>query len=76
MIKGDGSPLTLCVIPIRDNIDAALITIIIQHVECNLVNHLMFTMMDTVNVTSLNSQHSQFLYLFPGVNRVHLDSPS
>jgi hypothetical protein len=45
-------------------------------VECNQANHLMFTTMDTVNATSLSSKISQFQLLIPGLNTVHLDSPS
>jgi hypothetical protein len=76
MIKRDGSPLTTSAIAIRDSINAALNATLIQRVECNPANHLMFTTMDTVKATSLNSKISQFLHLIPGVTTVHLDSPS
>jgi hypothetical protein len=76
MIKRDGSPLTTSVIAIRDSINTALNATLIQRVECNPANHLMFTTMDTVKATSLNSKISQFLHLIPGVTTVHLDSPS
>jgi hypothetical protein len=36
----------------------------------------MFTTMDTVKASSLNSKISQFLQLIAGVTTVHLDSPS
>jgi hypothetical protein len=76
MIKRDGSPLTTSVITIGNSINTALNVTLIQRVECNPANHLMFTTMDTVKETSLNSKISQFLHLIPGVTRVHLDSPS
>jgi hypothetical protein len=76
MIKRDGSWLTSSVIANRDSINAALNATLIQRVECNSANHLMFTTMDTVKVTSLNSKISQFLHLIPGVTSVHLDSSS
>jgi hypothetical protein len=76
MIKRDGHPLTTFVIAIRNSINAALNATLIQHLECNPENHLMFTTMDTVKVTSLNSKISQFLHLIPGVTTVHLAFPS
>jgi hypothetical protein len=36
----------------------------------------MFTPMDTVKATLLNSKIFQFLHLIPGITEVHLDSPS
>jgi hypothetical protein len=36
----------------------------------------MFTTMNRVKVTSLNSKISQFLHLIPGITTVHLDSPT
>jgi hypothetical protein len=76
MIKRDGSPLTTSVIAIRDSINAALNTTLIQRVECNPANHLMFTTINTVKATSLNSKISQLLHLICRVNTVHLDFPS
>jgi hypothetical protein len=76
MFQGDGSPLTTSVIAIRGSINAVLNVTLIQRVECNAANHLMFTTMDTVKATSLNSKISQFLYLIPGVTTGHVDPPS
>jgi hypothetical protein len=76
MIKRDSYPLTTSVITIRDSVNAALNAILIQCVECNPANHLMFITMDTVKATSLNSKISQILNLIPGVTNVHLDSRS
>jgi hypothetical protein len=49
---------------------------LIQRVEYNPANHLMFTTMDAVKATSRNSKISQFRHLISGVTKVHLDSPS
>jgi hypothetical protein len=76
MIKRDGSPLTTSIIAIRDRMNAALNATLIQRVECNPANHLMFTTMDTVKATSLNSKISEFLHLIPGVTSVHQYTPS
>jgi hypothetical protein len=76
MIKRDGYPITTSVIAIRDSINAALNAALIQCLECNSANYLMFTTMYTVKVTLLNSKMSQFLHLIPGVTTVHLDSSS
>jgi hypothetical protein len=76
MIKRDGSPINTFVIAIRDSINTALNATLFQRVECNPANHLMFTTMDMVKATSLNSMISQFLHLIPGVTTAHLDSPS
>ena len=76
MIKRDGSPLTTSPIAIRDSINAALATTLIQRIECNAANDLLITTMDTVKATSLNSKVSQFLHLIPGTTTVQLDSPS
>jgi hypothetical protein len=76
MIKRDGSPLTTSVIAIRESINRGLNATLIQPVECNPANHLMFTTMDTVNMTSLSSKISQFLHIIHGVTTIHLDSPS
>jgi hypothetical protein len=75
MMKRDGFPVTTSVITIRDSINTALTATLIQRVECNPANYLMFTTIDTVKATSLNSMISQFLHLIPGVTIVHLDSP-
>jgi hypothetical protein len=58
MIKRDRSPLTTSVIAISDSINSALNATLIQSVECNQANHLMFTTMDTVKATSRNSKIS------------------
>jgi hypothetical protein len=76
MIKRGGSPLTTFGIATRHSINTALKATLIQLVECNPANHLMFTTMDTVKATALNSKISQFLHLIPGITPVHLDSPS
>jgi hypothetical protein len=76
MVKRDGSPLTTSVITNRDSMNTVLNTILIQGVECNLANHLIFTSIDTVKVTSLNSKISQFLHLIPGITTVYCVSPS
>jgi hypothetical protein len=76
MIKRDGSPLTTSVTAIRDSINNGLKATLIQRVECNPANHLMFSTMDTVKATSVNSKISQFLHLIPGITTVHLDSPT
>jgi hypothetical protein len=54
----------------------ALDATLIQRVECNPANHLMFTTMEMVKATSLNSKIFRFLHLIPGVTTVHLHSPS
>jgi hypothetical protein len=76
MIKRDGSPLSTSVIAIRNSISTALNATLIQCLECNPANHLMFTTMDTVKATSLNSKISQFHHLIASVTTVHLHSPS
>jgi hypothetical protein len=76
MIKRDASPLTTSVIAIRDSINAALNATLIQCVECNPANYLMFTTMNMVKATSLNSKICQFLHLIPSVTTVYSDSPS
>jgi hypothetical protein len=76
LVKRDGTPLTTSVIAIRDSINSALNAVLIQRVECNASNDLLFTTMDTVRATSLNSKISQFLHLIPGTTTVQLDSPS
>jgi hypothetical protein len=76
MIKRDGSPLTISNITIRDSINPALNATLIQGVECNSANHLMFTTKDMAKATSLNSRISQFLHLIAGVTTVYLDCPS
>jgi hypothetical protein len=75
-IKRDGSPLNTSIIAIRDSINTALNVILIQRVESYPTNDLMFTTMDTVKATSLNSKISQFPHIIPSVTAVHLDSPS
>jgi hypothetical protein len=75
MIKRDGSLLPTSVIAIRNSINTALNVTFIQHVECNPANHLMFTKMDTVKATSLNSKISQFLHHIPDITTIDLDSP-
>jgi hypothetical protein len=64
------------VISIRDSINTALHTTLIQSVEGNPANHLMFSTMHTVKATLVNSKISQFLHIIPGITTVHLDSPS
>jgi hypothetical protein len=57
------------------DINTALHTTIIQVIEGNLFNKLLFITMDMVRATSLNSKISQFLHCIPGTTTVHLDSP-
>ena len=76
IVKRDGTPLTTPLVAIRDSINSALNAVIIQRVECNPSNDLLFTTMETVRATSLNSKISQFLHLIPGTTTVHLDSPT
>jgi hypothetical protein len=76
MMKRDGSPLTSSVKAIRDSINTALNANLIQLVACNPESYLMFTTMDMVKATALDSKIPQFLYLIPGVATVHLDFPS
>ena len=76
IIKRDGSSLTTSTIAIRDSINTALQATLIQRIERNPANDLLFTTMDTVRATSLNSKISQFLHLVPGTTTVHLDSPT
>jgi hypothetical protein len=75
-VKRDSSPLKTSVIAIRDSINTALTANLIRHVECNPAKHPMFTAMDTVKATSLNSKIFQFPHLIPRVTTVHLDFPS
>jgi hypothetical protein len=76
IIKRDGTPLTTTPVTIRDSINTALNATLIQRVEANASHDLMFTTMDSVKATSLNSKISQFLHLIPGTTTVHLDSPT
>ena len=76
IFKRDGTRLTTPLVAIRDSINSALNAVIIQRVECNPCNDLLFTTMETVRATSLNSEISQFLHLIPGTTTVHLESPT
>jgi hypothetical protein len=76
MIRRDGSLLITLVIAIRDSINSAINATLIQCLECNLLNDLIFTTMDTVKVTLLNSKIPQFLDNIPDITINYLDSPS
>ena len=75
IVKRDGTPLSTLLVAFRDSINSALNAVIIQRVECNPSNDLLFTTMEIVRATSPNSKISQFLHLIPGTTTVHLDSP-
>jgi hypothetical protein len=76
IVKRDGTPLSTTLIAIRDSINSALNAVYIQRVECSPSNDLLFTTMNMVRATSLNSKISQILHLIPGTTTVHLDTPS
>ena len=48
IVKRDGTPLSTPLVAIRDSINSALNAVIIQRVECNPSNDLLFTTMETV----------------------------
>jgi hypothetical protein len=76
LIRRDSSPLTTSFMAIKHSINTAFNATLIQRVECNPVNYMIFTTMERVKATSLNSKISQFLHLMPGGTTVHLDSAS
>jgi hypothetical protein len=55
MIKRDSACLTTSIIAISDRINGALNATLIQGVECNPANTLLFTNIEMVKATSLNS---------------------
>src|SRR5437588_11330296 len=74
-IKRDGSSLLPTAIELRDSINKALSTTLVQTVSFEGGNFTPTTM-DSIKATSLNSKVSAFLHLIPGTTTVHLDSPA
>jgi hypothetical protein len=58
MINGDRFPLTICVITVKGNINITLNMTLIQAVDNNAADNLLFTTMDMLKAISLISKFS------------------
>src|ERR1700709_1481721 len=76
LIKRDGTALPSSTITLRDQINSALGSTLVQRIEGDTLHNITLITMETVKATALNSKASTFLHLIPGTSSVHLDMPT
>jgi hypothetical protein len=75
LIKRDDTSLPSSTISLRNHINSALSSIIVQCVEGDTLNNITLITMEIVKVTVLNLKASTFLDLILSTSSVHLDMP-